>query len=98
MHTIEIYTDFVYRGFWQYNKIEQLMRKYSHEAAEMSNQIENNEIILYAILGFDKKSHALLTADFMLLRMDYEQYAELANKIHKNCRLFFKTNTGGYND
>lgn len=89
MHTIDIYADFVYQGFWGYNKVNELFTKYSLEAENLSENIDENEVVLYAIFYYEKKSHAMITADFMNIKIDYDSYVALADKIKRNCRIFF---------
>jgi len=93
IRSIDIYIDYNYIGFWGYDKVEEYLIQYSHEAEILSAQSDPGEVILYAILGFDSDKQTLISADFMLLKMNYEQYVSLADKIRKNCRIFFKTGT-----
>lgn len=89
---IELYLNSVYCGFWNIDKIEEFFNEYYESALELSNRIDWDEIILYAILNYDGESQTLISADFMQIRMNYDQYVELAGKLSKDCRLFFVKN------
>lgn len=89
---IDLYIDSVYCGFWELSKIEEYFDEYYSKAHDYARQIDWDEIILYAVLCFDGEKQTFISADFMLLRMEYERYIELCDKLSKNCRLFFVSN------
>lgn len=94
---IEIYFDSVCCGFRQIYDIEAHFDEYFEKAHAMSEFIDWDEIILFAVYSFNPETETLVSADFMTLRMDYCRYAELCSKLSKNCRLFFvKNGQGGY--
>lgn len=89
---IELYIDSVYCGSWPLSKIEEYFCEYSRKADNMAEYIDWDEVVLYAVFSYDGEKQTFLSADFMLLRMDYSRYTELCSKISKDCRLFFKRN------
>lgn len=91
-HDIDLYINSKFCGFWPLDKIEEYFQEYSQKAAELAEYIDWDEIILYAVLSYDEEKQTFISADFMLLRMDYSKYAALNDKVSKNCRMFFKRN------
>lgn len=89
---IDLYVDSSYNGFWPPEVIEDYFQEYHSKATELARNIDWDEIILYAIYCFDEETEAFISADFMLLRMDYCRYCKFAEKIAPGCRLFFVRN------
>lgn len=89
---IDLYINSVYCGFWPLNKIEEYFSEYSQKAASLAEYIDWDEVILYAVFSYDDEKQTFISADFMLIRMDYRRYVELNDKISKNCRMFFVQN------
>ncbi|MBQ8296185.1 MAG: hypothetical protein IJX77_00200 [Ruminococcus sp.] len=89
---IDLYINSSFCGFWPLDKIEEYFLEYSQKAEALSEYIDWDEIILYAVLCYDGDKQTFLSADFMLIRMDYSRYIELNSKISGNCRMFFKRN------
>lgn len=92
MTDIELYIDSVYCGFWGIDKIEEFFSEYQNAALEFSEYIDWDEVILFAILNYDGSTQSLISADFMKIRLNYDRYTELADKLSKDCRLFFVRN------
>lgn len=86
---IELYFNSSYNGFTTIGKIEEYLEEYRLAAASQSDELEWNEIILYAVLAYDTQTGRMDSADFMLLRMPYSRYAELCDRLSGFCRLFF---------
>ncbi len=89
---IDLYMDTKYCGFYPLETIEEYLDEYSRKAAEMARLADWDEIILYAILAYDHDTGGILSADFMLLRMPFERYAELGRVVSDDCRMFYKRN------
>jgi hypothetical protein len=89
---IDLYIDSAFCGFWPIDKIEEHFLEYSGKAEELAKKIDWDEIVLYAVFFYNPDSEAMISADFMLLRMDYTRYTELSSKVSDNCRMFFKRN------
>ncbi len=94
MNDINLYINSAFSGFWPLDTIEEYFDEYYNSARLLAEDIDWDEVILYAILCYDDEgdSSALISADFMLLRMDYDKYVQLCKKIHNNCRLFIYRN------
>lgn len=89
---IDLYINSTYCGSWPLAKIEEYFSEYSRKADDMAEYIDWDEIVLYAVFSYDGEKQTFISADFMLLRMDYSRYVALNDTISKNCRMFFKKN------
>lgn len=89
---IDVYFNSIYCGFQDIDKIEEYFEEYYMDALELAEIIDWDEIVLFAIFDYDGESQALISADFMKIRMNYDRYTELENKLSKDCRLFFVRN------
>lgn len=85
---IDLYIDFVYHGFYRLSYIEDKFKEYEVMAESASSELEANEVILYAIYGFDEKTHNFIYANFMIKKLKVEQYAKVCSALSKTCRLF----------
>ncbi|MDD6060637.1 MAG: hypothetical protein PUB97_09710 [Ruminococcus sp.] len=86
---VELFLNSSYNGFTTISKIEKYLEEYRTAAVSQSDEIEWNEVILYAVLAYDTETGRMDSADFMLLRMPYNRYAELCERLSGFCRLFF---------
>ncbi len=91
-HDIDLYINSSFCGFWELDKIEEYFEEYSAKADRLAEYIDWDEIVLYAVLSYDGEKQTIISADFMLLRMDYSRYVNLTSKLSPDCRLFFKRN------
>lgn len=89
---IDLYLNSVYCGFQCLDKIQELFEEYRNEAIEMAEIIDWDEIVLFAIFGYDNETEAFISADFMKIRMNYDRYVRLVDKLSDNCRFFFVRN------
>lgn len=85
----DLYIHSVFQGFFPLDVIEAHFDEYRSAAEELSHELDWDEVLLYAVYQYEPDGNALLSADFMLLRMPYQKYSELAEKISSTCRLFF---------
>lgn len=85
----DLYIRSEFQGFFPIDVIEAHFTEYRSAAEELSLKLDWDEVLLYAVYQYDPKGNALVSADFMLLRIPYERYAELAEKLSPTCRLFF---------
>lgn len=90
---IDLYLNCAFCGCWPLDKIEEYFSEYREKAAELADDIDWDEIILYAIYSYDGEKGTFLSADFMLLRMDNLRYTQLCDRISPDCRLFVMRNT-----
>lgn len=88
---IDIYKNSKYCGFTDIAQVNCYLDEYEKKASDMLHYLDWDEVVLYAVYSYTDEQ-ALISADFMLLRLSYPRYAELASKLSKNCRLFFKSN------
>lgn len=77
-------------GFFSYEYIEERLLEYEIAAEEYCELIQKDEVILYAILAYDPETEECLSADTMLLRMNYSDYLSLVMKLSSDVRLFIK--------
>lgn len=89
---VDLYINSVYCGFWSLSKIEEYFDEYSQKAKELAEFIDWDEVILFAVYNYDGEKQTFISADFMLLRMNYDRYVALCKKLSKDCRLFFIRN------
>jgi len=68
--------------------VDEQLIAFRHRADTLRSYIDWDEIILYAIYSYDD-DNALVSADFMLVRMTYEKYVRFISTINQNCRPFF---------
>ena len=92
-YDIDMYVNTRYMGFFPLERIGLFFGEYFERAHKASEFIDWDEVILYAILAYDSDTQSLVSADFMILRMDYPCYVKLADKLSENCRLFIIRNT-----
>ena len=79
--------------YMYFNDIPEIKQQQINKQTEkILDYIDWDEIVLYAVYKYDNKSNSLISADFMILRMNKEKYINLAKKISPHCRLFFKEN------
>ena len=88
---IDIYKDSKYCGFTDIAQVDSYLDEYERNASDMLRYLDWDEVVLYAVYSYTDEQD-LISADFMLLRLSYQRYIELAAKLSKNCRLFFKSN------
>lgn len=89
---IQMYINSVFCGFWELDVIEEFFDDFHKNALQLSKIIDWDEIILFAIYNYDSEKQALISADFMNIRMNYDRYVMLANALSNDCRLFFVSN------
>ena len=85
---IDLYIDFIYHGFYRLDDIEERFDEYHAAAVEAAKDLADDEIILYAIYGFEEDDQRLIYANFMIRRLKLEHYARVCEKLSKYCRLF----------
>ncbi len=85
---IDLYIDFVYHGFYRLDDIEERFDEYRSMAIERSSDLEDDEVILFAIYGFEEETERFIYANFMLRRLKRDQYARVCERLSKLCRLF----------
>lgn len=83
---IDLFLDGCYRGFFTLDAIEEYFAEYSRNAAEMAENIDWDEVILFAVYYYDDEY--LISAELMTLKMNYNTYLELCGKISGCCRVF----------
>lgn len=89
---VDIYRNSHYCGFTDIESLNEQFLKFEKNAEKILDYIDWDEIVLYAVYKYDNKSNSLISADFMMLRMNKEKYINLEKKISPYCRLFFKEN------
>lgn len=85
---IELYIDSKYQGFFPRDVIEEHFDSAKQKAESMLPELEWDDVILYAILAYDEKTEALISADLMCLCLSRYEYSKLYRKLSKCCRLF----------
>ncbi len=90
MADVDMYIDSKYMGFQTLPTIDRFYREYERRACEIVPELDDGEIVLFAILLFEEDSERFISADFMTLRMPYETYLETYSKLSKGCRMCFR--------
>lgn len=85
---IDLYIDFIYHGFYRLDDIEDRFKEYHSAAVEAARELADNEVILYAIYGFEENGEKLIYANFMIRRLKLDHYARVCEQLSKYCRLF----------
>lgn len=85
---IDLYIDFIYHGFYKLDDIEERFREYHSMALEASSELADDEVMLFAIYGFDEETEQFIYANFMLRRLKLDHYAMICQRLSKFCRLF----------
>lgn len=93
---IYLYVDSFRVGFHKLDTIEEYFEEYRLNAEKLADKISNGNVILYAILQYDKQK--FFSADFMLLEMPYHLYLETVHKLLRETRVFFVRGRKDYND
>ncbi|WP_028516725.1 hypothetical protein [Ruminococcus flavefaciens] len=85
---IDLYIDFVYHGFYRLDDIEERFDEYRLMAEEQAASLEDDEVILFAIYGFEEETERFIYANFMLRRIKLDHYARVCERLSERCRLF----------
>ena len=85
---IDLYIDFVYHGFYRLDDIEEHFYEYQSMAEEAAKGLSDDEVILFAIYGFDEDTEDFIYANFMLRKLNMKQYTRVCERLSKYCRLF----------
>ena len=86
----DLYINNKYCGFYPVEQIENIFRCFSDTSLELSDGIDWDEIILYAVMCYDAKKGGLISAGFSFSRMSYPSYIELCSQLPPSYRLFFR--------
>lgn len=84
----DLYVRGEYLGFYSVWTIDRFMTIYRKLAMSKVEEIDHDEVLLYAVYYYGPDTRKLISAEFMNLRMDFDRYSELCSKISANCRLF----------
>lgn len=87
---VDIYRNSHYCGFTDIESLNEQFLKFEKNAEKILDYIDWDEIVLYAVYKYDNKSNSLISADFMMLRMNKEKYINLAKKFHHTADYFSK--------
>jgi hypothetical protein len=85
---IDLYIDFVYHGFYRLDDIEERFDEYRLMAEEQADSLKDDEVILFAIYGFEEETERFIYANFILRRIKLDHYARVCERLSKRCRLF----------
>ena len=85
---IDLYIDFIYHGFYRLDDIEERFDEYEAMAEDAAKDLNDDEVILFAIYAFDEDTQRFIYANFMLKRLKLEHYARVCERLSKFCRLF----------
>ena len=85
---IDLYIDFIYHGFYRLDDIEERFDEYEAMAEDAAKDLNDDEVILFAIYAFDEDSQRFIYANFMLKRLKLDHYARVCERLSKFCRLF----------
>ncbi|EWM53384.1 hypothetical protein [Ruminococcus flavefaciens] len=85
---IDLYIDFIYHGFYRLDDIEERFDEYEAMAEDAAKDLNDDEVILFAIYAFDEDTQRFIYANFMLKRLKLDHYARVCERLSKFCRLF----------
>ena len=95
---IDLYIDRVYHGFYPITAIEERFEEYRCLAEELSADIDDEDVIVYAIFSYDTESERILSLELMTERVAYDDYVRSYQSFSGYCRAFFvRKSFGGYN-
>ena len=94
---IDLYIDSSYCGFYPASVIEDFFEDYKQEAAGLLDEIEDDEVILYAVYTYSSDSEKIISANFVCYRMNYLDLVDSCQSLSDYYRLFYlKRTKGGY--
>lgn len=94
---IYLYLDSRYAGFQCFETIEEYLAEYQQTASEKAKLTDWDSIVLYAVLEYGQEDERLLSANFVMLEIPYNDYVEFVQKLMNKTRfLFFRGRKGYY--
>lgn len=91
MSDLRIYEDTKYRGFHKVYTIKEKIMEYEQLSDKVAEELDDDEIVLYAIVQSVPGTEMILGIDFMCLRMPFDRYLEMYSHLADGCRMLFKT-------
>ncbi|MDE6775169.1 MAG: hypothetical protein K2J37_02530 [Ruminococcus sp.] len=88
-HDIDIYINSRQCGFFSIHKAEEYLMEYEKDALETAKKVPWNCVVLYAVFEYSSNSESILSADFMMLEMPFEEYVSLTERLCESSRFFF---------
>ena len=89
---ISLYHDQQFVGWYPLETIEDNLAEYRRNAEKLAEEIDWDECVVYSIFRYSGETQAIISADFMLLRMPYRRYLKLFSELSRDCRIFFIRN------
>jgi hypothetical protein len=86
---VDLYIDSVYHGFYPMEYIEERFSEYKQLAEEAVDEIEDDEVIVYAVFKYERDSEKILYANLMTVKMTYQEYTEICLEDKEYRRYFF---------
>lgn len=87
-----LFHDQQFIGWYPLESIEEELEEYRRNAEKLAEEIDWDECIVYGIFRYNGETQAIVSADFMLLRMPYRRYLRLFSELSRDCRIFFIRN------
>lgn len=90
MHSeINLYENSRYLGFYSPDYVYAFFEYYEKRAGSIADQMYTDEIVLYAVYDYYPDNQNVYSADFMILKMPYADYFQIAESMLQTSRLFF---------
>ena len=95
---IDLYVDRVYYGFYPISTIEERFEEQKQLANELAADIDEGEVIVYAIFNYEPDSERIVSLELITERLDYDDYVRSYQSFSGYCRAFFVRKTNGGNN
>jgi len=95
---IDLYVDRVYYGFYPITAIEERFAEQRRLAEELAEDIDRNDVIVYAIFNYEEDSERIVSLELMTERVSYDDYVRSYQSFSGYCRAFFVRKTIGGNN
>lgn len=86
---VDLYIDSVYCGFYPLEYIENRVAEYRQLAEEAAGEIDDGDVIVYAVFKYENDSEKIIYANLMTAKMTYQEYAEICQSDTEYRRYFF---------
>lgn len=86
---ISLFQSSCFVGYIYLSTMEELLKRQKKSAQTAAERIGWSSVVLYAVLDYAPQSLSILSADFMMLVLKYEDYKELVDRLADGKRFFF---------
>ena len=86
---IDVYVDFVYHGFFPLDNVEERFNEQLKAAEAVAEELNEDEVLIYAIYTYDQDSERIIAANFVTLLMSRVEYIDYCQSGDGYRRFFF---------